>query len=141
MTLHQKSWVPPPLTLCFMTFKGKIQVLKVIQRSYTLVRGSGMYLKILRTRKVLSQTWLGQYSKMRFFKALSQNMVRTSPCVLICSGAPACCFEMIKNCDQTLFTRLNKVNCSYKNTFVSLVYVVQCDVVMPLSSDTGTNVD
>ena len=50
--------------------------------------GGGTYLKILRTKKFLSQTWSGQYSKMRFFKALSQNMVRTSPYVLIYVPAP-----------------------------------------------------
>ena len=51
-------------------------------------RGAGMYLKILRIRQLLSQTWSGQNSKIGVFKALSQNMVRTSPYVLICSGTP-----------------------------------------------------
>ena len=56
--------------------------------SIHLIQGPGIYLKILKIRQVLSQTWSGKYSIIVIFKAQSQNMVRTSPYVLICSGAP-----------------------------------------------------
>ena len=55
---------------------------------YMFFRGGGMYFNKLRTRQSITKLGQEKFEKQEFSLLSSQNMVRTRPYVLKCSGAP-----------------------------------------------------